>query len=252
MFPGKHISTKITEVRFVLQGKRVTITSTSDYSCARRNEMKEWLWSGKPWQAFKNVAIILSFTLNIVFLIVVIVVAFYIIPVVDSIAEPIVGGLHQSFVDMGEAHIVRTIAVEDTIPVVFDLPVETTTIAKLTEPVPMSIPTTFVLPGGGGFINGNVSFELPAGTDLPVHFSTMVPVSQTVPVNLNVTVDIPLNETELGGPFGELQALFTPLDAFLTNLPSTNSEMYDRIINSVGEQEAADAVEQASAPLGQP
>lgn len=251
MFPGKH-NKEVTEVGFVVQGKRVTITSTTVCSCAWRKDMKEWLWSGKPWQAFKNVAIILSFTLNIVLLIVLILSAFYLIPVMNSIAEPLVGGLHQSFVDMGEAHIVRTIAVEDTIPVVFDLPVETTTIAKLTEPVPMSIPTTFVLPGGGGFINGNVSLELPVGTDLPVHFSTMVPVSQTVPVNLNVTVDIPLKETELGGPFEELQVLFTPLDAFLTNLPSTNSEVYDRIINSVGGQEAADAVEQASASPGQP
>jgi hypothetical protein len=214
--------------------------------------MKEWVWSGKPWQAFKNVAIILSFTLNIMLLVVVILAAFYIIPMVNSIVEPIVGGLHQSFVDMGKAHIVRTISVEDTIPVVFDLPLETTTNVKLTDPVPMSIPTTFVLPGGGGFINGNVSFELPAGTDLPVHFNIMVPVSQTVPVKLNVIVDIPLEETELGEPFDNLQALFDPLNAFFTNLPSTNGEMYERIINSVDEEGAAEAIEQASAPLDLP
>lgn len=208
--------------------------------------MKEWMWSGKPWQAFKNVAIILSFSLNMVFLIFLILAGFYIIPVVNSIAEPIVGGLHQSFVDMGQARIVRTIVVEDTIPVVFDLPLQTTTNARLTEPVPMNIPTTFVLPGGGGFINGNVSFELPAGTDLPVQFDITVPVSQTIPVNLAVTVDIPLDETELGEPFNNLQAIFDPLNDFLTNMPSTNGELYDRLINSIGEQEAAESVEQAS------
>lgn len=208
--------------------------------------MKEWMWSGKPWQAFKNVAIILSFSLNMVFLIFLILAGFYIIPVVNSIAEPIVGGLHQSFVDMGQARIVRTIVVEDTIPVVFDLPLQTTTNARLTEPVPMNIPTTFVLPGGGGFINGNVSFELPAGTDLPVQFDITVPVSQTVPVNLAVTVDIPLDETELGEPFNNLQAIFDPLNDFLANMPSTNGELYDRLVNSIGEQEAAESVEQAS------
>ncbi len=210
--------------------------------------MKEWLWSGKPWQAFKNVAIVTSFGLNMVLLIFLIIAAFYIIPVVDSIAEPLVGGLHQSFVDMGEARIVRTIEVNDTIPVVFDLPLHTETNARLTQPVPMSIPTTFVLPGGGGYINGNVSFELPVGTDLPVAFNITVPVSQTVPVNLAVTVDIPLDETELGEPFTNLRALFEPLDNFLTNLPSSNSEVYQRVINSAGSQEEPEAVEQATVP----
>jgi hypothetical protein len=174
--------------------------------------------------------------------------AFYVVPVIDSIAEPLVGGLHQSFIDMGEARIVRTIEVEDSIPVVFDLLLQTETNARLTQPVPMNIPTTFVLPGGGGYINGNVSFELPAGTDLPVAFNITVPVSQTVPVNLAVTVDIPLEETELGEPFANLTALFEPLDNFLTNLPSSNSEVYQRVINSAASQEEPEAVQQASAP----
>ncbi len=209
--------------------------------------MDEWLWSGKPWQAFKNVAIILSFGLNIVLLIALIVAAFYIIPIVNAIAEPMVGGLHQSFVDMSDAHIVRTIAVEDSIPVIFDLPVETVTDAELVEPVPMNIPTQFVLPGGGGFINGNVSFELPAGTKLPVQFSTIVPVSQTVPVKLAVAVDIPLEETELNEPFADLQELFAPLDAFLTNLPSSNTEVFNRLVRSTGEPDEA-TVGQAQVP----
>ncbi len=209
--------------------------------------MDEWLWSGKPWQAFKNVAIILSFGLNIVLLIALIVAAFYIIPIVNAIAEPMVGGLHQSFVDMSDAHIVRMIAVEDSIPVIFDLPVETVTDAELVEPVPMNIPTQFVLPGGGGFINGNVSFELPAGTKLPVQFSTIVRVSQTVPVKLAVAVDIPLEETELNEPFADLQELFAPLDAFLTNLPSSNTEVFNRLVRITGEPDEA-TVGQAQVP----
>jgi len=210
--------------------------------------MKALIWNGKPWQAFKNLAIIMSFALNLVLIIFLIVAAFYIIPIVNSIAEPMVGGLHQSFVDIGQAHIVRTISVEDSIPVVFDLPVEAVTDAVLTEPVPMNIPTTFVLPAGGGFINGNVAFELPAGTRLPVEFSTMVPVNQSVPVNLDVQVDIPMQETELNEPFTDLQQLFAPLDSFLTNLPSSNTELYHRAVNSMEEQEVDQAFQQATLP----
>jgi hypothetical protein len=89
-----------------------------------------------------------------------------------------------------------------------------------------------VLPGGGGVINGTVSLNLPSGLELPVALDLVVPVNQTIPVQLDVAVDIPLNETELGQPFGDLQAIFTPLDALLTNLPGSNEELFDRLRNT--------------------
>jgi hypothetical protein len=209
--------------------------------------MKEWLWSGKPWQAFKNFAIIFSFVLNSVFLLLLILVAFYIIPVVNDVAEPVVAGLNDSFEKMESAHIRQTIAIQDEIPVVFELPVRTQTITTLTEPVPMNLPTQFVLPGGGGFINGNVSFSLPAGTELPIKLDIVVPVSQTVPIVMDVQVDIPLSETELSQPFGDLRMLFAPLDSLLTNLPSTNAEFYERLRAAMESEPEAPPAEQANA-----
>ena len=87
--------------------------------------MRKYLWEGTPWQAFKNFAIIFSFIVNIITILVLLIAAPLIIPIVNDIAEPIVGGLNDSFVDMGEAHIVQTIQVQDTIPVVFTLHLST-------------------------------------------------------------------------------------------------------------------------------
>ncbi len=199
--------------------------------------MKEWLWSGRPWQAFKNFAIIFSFVLNMFFLVALILAALYIIPILNNVAEPVVAGLNDSFEEMGNAHIRQTIAIDDEISVVFDLPVQTETVATILQPVPMNIPTQFVLPGGGGYINGNVSFSLPAGTQLPVQLDVVVPVSQSVPIVMEVPVDIPLSDTELSQPFGELRGLFYPLDSLLTNLPSSNSEFYQRLIDAVGPEQ---------------
>lgn len=207
--------------------------------------MKEWIWSGRPWKAFKNFAIIFSFTVNVVLLIALVFGAMLVIPSISQIAEPIVGGLNQSFADMSQAHIVRTIEVEDDIPIAFSMPLSTETFVTITEPVPMAVETSFVLPAGGGNINGTVFLELPAGTQLPVQLDIVVPVSQTVPVSLAVAVDIPIEETEMNQPFNDLQAIFTPLHRFLNNLPATNEELLDRISDGV-QADDYDAAEQAS------
>jgi hypothetical protein len=192
--------------------------------------MKEWIWSGKPWQAFKNFAIVFSFFLNIFFIILLIAGATMIIPALKAIAEPMVSGMNQSFTELNEAHIVRTIQIEDTIPINFDIPVSTATEVTIIEPVPMAVPTNFVLPGSGGTINGTVFFDIPAGTVLPVQLDVMVPVRESVPVELSVEVDIPIEETELDDPFGDLQSIFGPLGRVLSGLPDGNREVYRRAI----------------------
>lgn len=191
--------------------------------------MNELFWQARPWQAFKNFAIIFSFVTNLVLLVVILLSLPLIIPGVNSIARPLVGGLSQSFVQMGEASIVRTIEVNDELPISFSLPLQEETNVVLVEPVPMTVPATFTLPGGGGSINGVVSLELPAGTTLPVALDMQVPVSETIPVRLDVGVDIPLQETELGAPFNTLQGLFAPLDRFLGGLPQDNDDLFQRL-----------------------
>jgi hypothetical protein len=195
----------------------------------------KWLWTGKPWQAFKTFALFFSFALNLIMLIILLAAAPLIIPIVADIARPIVGGLNNSFVDMGDATIEQSIQVDDTLDIDFTVPFSTTTRVVITEEVPLEgVPARFVLPGGGGVINGQVYLDLPEGQELPIQLEIEVPIKQTIPVKLDVPIEIPLNETELGGPFNALQALFEPLDELLHGLPSSNDELIDRILNSDG------------------
>ena len=191
--------------------------------------MREFIWQRKPWQAFKNIAILFSFIMNFVVLLILLLAAPLIIPIVDSVARPLVGGLSESFVEMGDATIIRTIEVREEIPVSFTLPLSTTTDVVVQEPVPLTVPATMVLPGGGGVINGQVQLSLPAGTTLPVALDLDVPVDHQLPVALDVAVNIPLEETELAAPFGTLEALFTPLGDFLYQLPESNEDLLRRL-----------------------
>lgn len=194
---------------------------------------RNWMWSGKPWQAFKTFAIIFSFVMNFVLLLVLLIAAPLILPIVNSVAEPLVGGLSDSFVDMSGATISRTIEVNDTIPINFVLPLEQETNVVVVSDVPLAnIPASFVLPNGGGQINGTVSLNLPEGLTLPVFLSLEVPVDQEIDVALAVDVQIPMQETELGGPFNTLRALFEPLDRLIKGLPSSNEELFSRVTQS--------------------
>jgi hypothetical protein len=195
----------------------------------RRWIVKQWWWQGKPWQAFKTFALLFSFAMNVIVLIAFLVMGPLVLPALKAVVAPIVSGLNRSFDAMGQAHIVHTLDVSDEIPIAFNLPVTAQTNATLTTAVPMSMPATMVLPGGGGQINGTVFLELPGGTQLPVQLNMNVPVSQTVPVTLAVAVDIPLEQTELGQPFSELKGLFTPLEGLLSALPEDSSELYRRL-----------------------
>lgn len=205
--------------------------------------MRKWVWDGKPWLAFKTFAIIFSFVMNLVLLLVLLFVAPLILPIVNDIAQPIVSGLNESFVDMSEANISRTIEVNDTIPINFTLPLDTETSVVLIDDVLLGgVPTTFNLPGGGGTINGAVNLVLPKGLELPVKLNLNVPVDQEIDVALSVDVDIPLSETELGMPFNRLQSLFGPLDNLVKGLPGSPQELFERVDRNKQDVEPITAV----------
>ncbi len=198
--------------------------------------MKESIWDGKPWQAFKTFAILFSFTMNLILLLVLLLILPYIVPLVNTVAKPLVGGLSDSFVSMSDATIERTIRVEDEIPVVLTVPLETNTTVTVTGDVALDgVPARFLLPGGGGEINGWVFLDLPAGLELPVSLNLDVPIDEQLPVALDVDVSIPLDETSLGEPFMQLQGLFEPLDAFMDQLPASNEEAIQRVVGPSAE-----------------
>jgi hypothetical protein len=190
--------------------------------------------TGNLWRG----AILFSFATNIILLLVLLVALGFIFQIKNQIADPLVGGLHSSFVEMNQASIKTTIGVNDTItvkdtmPVVFDLPLNQVTNVVTTEPVTIQGATVNLTAGGLTLTNATANIVLPANTVLPVQLSLVVPVSQTipvvlkVPVALKVPVDIPLNQTQLAPPFTRLVSIVQPYNDMLSNLPSSWTEAF--------------------------
>jgi hypothetical protein len=199
------------------------------------------------WAAFKNVAIVFSFVVNFVLLILLLAL---LVPGVrmllvlrNSLLEPLIADLDGAFVSLGEATIDTTVQIDEAIPIGFDLPldeqlpigfdlaIDQNTIVVLTEQVPLYAPARFTFPGSGGAINGQVSLALPRGMVLPVRLSMTVPVSQAIPVQLSVPVsqsvpiqmDVPveitLGESGLDPVVGELREALVPARRLVDKLP---------------------------------
>jgi hypothetical protein len=199
------------------------------------------------WEKFKNFAIGFSFIVNAITVLLLVVgsmpalqVAF---AVKNDTVEPLLNDLDAAFVELGESEINTTIDIDEPVgirfdlpldqplPIDFQLPIQQDTVVVLTEPVPLSMPARFNLPGGGGTINGTVSLALPVGMRLPVRLDMLVPVSQTIPVRMNVPVDqtvpirmsvpvnIKLGEAGLDPAVQDLRGVFQPVNQMVQSLP---------------------------------
>jgi len=172
------------------------------------------------WTAFKNIAIVFSFIVNLVLVIVLLlIVGWVLFPTKTEVVEPMLDDLQSAVNALDSATIVRTIQIDEQVPVNFTLPLEQTTVVVLSQDVQLVRPATFVLPAGGGSINGTVSLNLPTGLELPIALDMDVPVQNVIPVKFPVQVSIPLKETDLSQVVVELNAILGPLRDFLDDLP---------------------------------
>ncbi|MCI0713534.1 MAG: hypothetical protein L0154_25480 [Chloroflexi bacterium] len=186
------------------------------------------------WIGFKNFAIILSFIVNIVLLVIVVALLVLIFQIKNDVAEPLIDGLHSNFVGLNEARIVADIEVDDEIPISFTLPLEQNTNVVLSSDVVLNnVPAVFTIDGGGGTITGSVAITLPRDTILPVTLDLDVPVDQQIPINLTVPVNIALENTQLSEPFTNLRDLVDPYVRMLDNLPDDWDETTDFAFNTV-------------------
>ncbi len=192
---------------------------------------RRWFWQRKFAPAFWTVTGVISITVNIILIVILLFLGKELFTLKDLVTEQLIGGLHQNFVAMDEAHITTTITVEDTIvvedtiPVVFDLMLQQNTDVILTEKTSIE--------GATIFLNNTavpLDLDLPAGTALGINLDLVVPVSQTVPVLLNVPisldvpVDIALEQTQLHEPFVGLQEVVGPYNVMLSDAPNTWGE----------------------------
>ena len=139
------------------------------------------------------------------------------------ITDQLINGLYDNFVLMDQAHIITDIQVNTTIPVQFDLLLDTDTTVVLTSDTP--IPNTMVnIKTSIISLNAPAEVTLPKGTPLNIHLELTVPVNASIPVSLPVHVDIPLDQTDLHEPFVGLQGVVKPFREILGPLPNAWEE----------------------------
>ena len=206
-----------------------TPPSREEKLLALRESVRPYIWQGGKWRpAFRRTAILISLIVNFVLVIVLLIVAQQLFTIKTTVDKRLFEGLYYNFILMDRAHI-RTeiivsdsIQVSDTIPVVFDLPLQQGTQVILNQDTPIKNATIYLN-------NQPVPLDLTlrAGTPLHINLDLTVPVSQTVPVvldvpvNLKVPIDIPLEDTELHQPFIGLQEVISPYYWALHNLPQS-------------------------------
>lgn len=172
----------------------------------------------KFWPAIWTIASLLSLTINVVLAIFLFSIWMNLpnldvngaTTLVTDMGSGVLGGLYSNFEKMDRAHITRTIPVQTTIPVKFDLALNQQTNVILSQDVTINNALVTVQTGGLNISRALASIVLPQGTNLPIFLNLTVPVDTTVPVALNVDVDIPLNETQLHDPFVGLRLVVEP------------------------------------------
>ncbi|WP_322801513.1 hypothetical protein [Thermoflexus sp.] len=170
------------------------------------------------WGAFKNIAILFSFTVNLI-LVIVLALLYLQLSSLKSTVNQTVARLEEIAQDLGSTHISTTIPIRQSVPVAFELPVQQDTVVVTLAPVPITTAATFQLPGGGGTINGTVFINLPPGTRLPVRLNMTVPVRTQIGVSFDQPVDIALGASGLDPVVGKLLLLLKDLKALLDMIP---------------------------------
>jgi hypothetical protein len=164
--------------------------------------------------AFWTIASVMSFTVNIVLLIVLLILLQMLGTIqltADDQVSGLLGGLYKNFVKMDQANIRTNIHVEKEIPVEFTLNVSGPTNVTLTNDVTIDGALVTVQTGGLNIVNARARIVLPMGTLLPINIENLVvPVNQKVLAVLDVPIDIPLDQTELHEPFAGLQQVVKP------------------------------------------
>jgi hypothetical protein len=177
-------------------------------------------WRRGLWEAFKNIAIVFSFTVNFVLIIVVLLlVGWLLFPAKTDVVEPLLDNLQGAVNALDNATIMRTIPIDEQVPVNFTLPLKQATTVVLSQDVRLVRPATFVFPNGGGAIHGTVTLDLPTGLALPILLDMNVPVENEIPVQFDVEVTIPLKETELNVVVVELNNILQPVRKLFDDLP---------------------------------
>lgn len=190
------------------------------------------------WRAFANIAIIFSFIVNLILVLVLILAVGPLLHLKTRLLEPLLSNLDRAFLGLGETTIRTTVPVDQSIPIQFDLPLDQP--LSLDFELPITQDTVVVLlrdtaiPNTTVYLNNvpvRTTVVLPAGTPLPVRLNMVVPVqktipvqmtvpvSQTVPIKMDIPVSIQLGPSGLDPAVQRLREVFVPVRTLIESLP---------------------------------
>ena len=173
-------------------------------------ESKRWRYKFLP--AFWTIASVMSFTVNII-LIIILLILFQMLGAIQITANDqasgLLGGLYTNFVKMDRATIAATIPVDATIPLNIVVPVQTVTRITLAEAATIQNAHVRINTGAVN-IDADAVVTLPANTPLVVALDFPLTVQNSIPVHLDVAVNIPVTQTQLHEPLVGLQNVVEP------------------------------------------
>jgi hypothetical protein len=190
----------------------------------RSPRLQKISYQGKYLPAFWTVACIFSLMVNIILIAILISFGHNFFAFKALVADGLVNETSNSLAMMDKAHIVTsvpvqtTVRLQDTLPVVFDLPINQSTQLSMVQDTRIS--------GATIYLNGtavSTDLTLPAKTliqadfDITIPVNTTVPISVTVPVSVQVPVDIAINQTDLHQSIVGLQGAIEPYQTVMSS-----------------------------------
>jgi hypothetical protein len=180
-------------------------------------KIQKVVYQRKFFPAFWTVASIFSLIVNVILIGLLVSVGHNLFELKTVVADGLVIPTSNNLELMDKAHIITTVPVEttirvqDSLPVVFDLPINKNMQITMTEDTRIS--------GAYIYLNNTAvetDLTLPAQTPLQANINLTIPVSTTVPldmlvpVTVQVPVDIAVNQTDLHQSIMGLQAAIEP------------------------------------------
>jgi hypothetical protein len=164
---------------------------------------------GKPTlPLFYRIAIIFSFVVSLVLVLIVIALPFVLRPILGNVVNELNGlenAVIETTVNVDQAMPVRDVVIQVLQPIT----VSTTSEAQ--------IDAAYVVMylGNGSQVAGTTYITIPPSTDLPIDFQNNIVMSSTIPVRLNIPVSIPLKDTQVGAFAANLKGMLAPITSLL-------------------------------------
>jgi len=193
--------------------------------------LQKTTYQGKYLPAFWTVACILSLFFNVILIAILLTFGRNFFTLKDQVAKGLIDGTSENLAMMDKAHIVTSVPVrteiklQDTLPVVFKLPITQSTQLTLAQDTRIT--------GAYIYLNNTAvvtDLTLPARTPIQVNINmiipvdTTVPISMTVPVSMQVPLDIAVNQTDLHQSIVGLQGVIEPYKTLVESTYTSPSD----------------------------